>query len=101
MRSIYVSQLSRSLSLELEYLFATMAEAALPDQLWLPASTTHEGALFSSSARIKPNLGDARLADVTHTATIKRALRPFFWHFIHLILHDFGGIRSSRVTQGN
>lgn len=42
------SQLSRSLSLELEYLFATMAEAALPDQLWLPASTTHEGT--SSSA---------------------------------------------------
>ncbi len=30
------SQLGRSLSLELEYLFATMAEAAMPDPLWRP-----------------------------------------------------------------
>lgn len=34
------SQFSRSLSLELEYLFTVMAEAALPDQLWLPQSVT-------------------------------------------------------------
>ena len=30
------SKLSCSLKDELEYLFAAMAEAALPDQLWLP-----------------------------------------------------------------
>lgn len=31
------SQFSRNLSLELEYLFTLMAEAALPDQLWQPS----------------------------------------------------------------
>jgi hypothetical protein len=29
-------ELGRSLGIELEYLFATMAEAALPDPLWQP-----------------------------------------------------------------
>lgn len=31
------SQFSHSLKTELEYLFSVMAEAALPDQIWLPA----------------------------------------------------------------
>lgn len=34
------SQFSHSLKTELEYLFSVMAEAALPDQLWLPAQKT-------------------------------------------------------------
>lgn len=35
-------QLGRSLGVELEYLFAVMAEAAMPDQLWQPAIIPQE-----------------------------------------------------------